>query len=710
MNNKLLLLSGILLATILSCVISPAVNAQISHGGSPINWGEETSQTSFEIKSMPNVDLTILAEEDAVTDQYKEAPWRFGVEREVEYNLENSGTWTFEEGMHVWRLGVHCPEAINVSFMLSTFNLPTEATLYIYNSDRTAYLGSFTQANNKEWGGLSLGVLDGSRMILEYHESPASHGLGSIEIGTVVHGYRSLLNHQDAVVEEMTSRMGPFGNSGACNVNVNCPEGADWQTEKRSVALIVSGGYAACTGALVNNTANDGTPYFLTANHCLGSPNSWVYYFNHESSNCSGSTGPTNQSVSGGSLLVNNGGSDFALIELSSTPPASYNVEYAGWDNSGSTPSSAVGIHHPSGDVKKICFENNAPYQNSTGGAQVWWINQWELGVTEPGSSGSPLFDNNHRIIGQLYGGAAACSGSNNNGQYDFYGRFNVSWGLGASAYLDPLNTGVNTLDSYPTNAFDDEGCMNPTACNYDPDATSDNGSCLQNDVCGECGGGGESCSGCTYSTACNYNPEATVNDGSCDFFSCLVYGCMNVLACNYNPDATNDDWSCVYADVGYDCSGNCIQDLDEDGICDTCEEFDLMIVDCECEFFDPATYTVFITEVDEENCLIVEDCFCECNSDYDGDGVCDEHEFVGCSDPEACNYEPAATDEGVCDYESCSCSSDINGDGIVTVADILLILSEFGCMSSCESDVDGDGYVNVYDLLFLLSMFGEVC
>ena len=123
--------------------------------------------------------------------------------------------------MHVWRLGVNCPEALNVSFMLSTFDLPSEAALYIYNSDRTAYLGSFTQENNKEWGGLSLGVLDGSRMILEYHESPASHGLGSIEIGTVVHGYRSLLNHQDTVVEEMTSRMGPFGNSGACNINVN---------------------------------------------------------------------------------------------------------------------------------------------------------------------------------------------------------------------------------------------------------------------------------------------------------------------------------------------------------------------------------------------------------------------------------------------------------------------------------------------------------
>ena len=109
-------------------------------------------------------------------------------------------------------------------------------------------------------------------------------------------------------------------------------------------------------------------------------------------------------------------------------------MEYAGWDVSGSTPSSAVGIHHPSGDIKKICFENNSPYQSTAGGAAVWWISAWEDGVTEPGSSGSPLFDQNHRIIGQLYGGAAACSGSVNNGAYDYYGRMDV-W---LSGYLDP--------------------------------------------------------------------------------------------------------------------------------------------------------------------------------------------------------------------------------------------------------------------------------
>lgn len=795
---------------LLGVIFSTATIAQISHGGSPLNWEDATYQPVIEMQQMPDVDLAALALEDAVTDQHKEAPWRFGVEQEVAFNLENSGTWTFEEGMHVWRLGFNCPNALNVSFMLSRFVLPKEAQLYVYNAQRTAFLGSFTQENNKDWEGLSLGVLDGSSMILEYHESPASHGMGEIEVNQVIHGYRSLLNHQEAVLAEMVERLGPFGNSGACNINVNCPEGADWQTEKRSVALIVNGGSAYCTGAMINNTANDGTPYFLTANHCIGTPNTWVYYFNHESSSCSGTTGPTNQSVSGGTLLVQNGGSDFALIELSSTPPASYNVEYAGWDHSGSTPSSAVGIHHPSGDLKKICFENDAPYQSSTGGAQVWWIDEWELGVTEPGSSGSPLFDQNHRIIGQLYGGAAACSGSVNNGAYDFYGRFNVSWGLGASQYLDPLNTGVNTLDSYPTNAVPGAGCTDSTACNYDPEATSDNGSCVDNDVCGICGGDGSSCTGCTDPTSCNYDSSATIDDGSCigngveviftiltdnypdettwsvtdasgatimsggpyasngttftssacvatgcydvtinDSYGdgiCCAYGegnysitsdgntlvsggefvstettnfcvtagstagCTNNQACNYNSEATIDDGSCTYAAIGYDCGGNCIQDLDEDGICDACEEFDLIVTDCECSFTDPATYTAFFTEVDEVNCLIIEECYCVCNNDSDNDGVCDENEIAGCDDPEACNYVASATDYELCDYESCTCTGDINGDGVITVADVLLVLSEFGCLSGCTADVDGDTYVNVSDILLLLAAFGTTC
>jgi hypothetical protein len=156
--------------------------------------------------------------------------------------------------------------------------------------------------------------------------------------------------------------------------------------------------------------------------------------------------------------VANNAGSDVALLLLNDTPPASYNVQYAGWDatDSENAVTSTVCIHHPGGNVKKFSRDDDAAYHDVSGGAQVWWIDEWELAVTEPGSSGSPLFNQDHRIIGQLYGGASACNGNVGNGQYDFYGRFGVSWDNGNTAatrlrdWLDPLNTGVLVLDGYP--------------------------------------------------------------------------------------------------------------------------------------------------------------------------------------------------------------------------------------------------------------------
>ena len=423
---------------------------------------------------LPSIDREVLDAEDAVTDQYKEAAWRFGVEFPVEYSTTNSGYWFQEGDENVWRLAVTCDHSVSVSLNFSEFNLEKGQYVFIWSPESGEFLGKFDHRNNKEWGSLATGLLYGSRVVVELHQ-PTSYSLdANLEIGTVVHGYRSLLLHAEDVANELR---GPFGNSGDCNINVNCPEGDDWQTESRSVALIVEGGFAACSGALINNTLNDGTPYFLTANHCLGTPGNWVFYFNHESATCNGSTGPTNQSVSGSTLLVSNAGSDFALLELSETPPASFNVQYAGWDASGNSPLIGVGIHHPSGDVKKICFEEDSPYESNQAGAAVWYIDQWELGVTEGGSSGSPLFDQNHRIIGQLYGGWAACSGSVNNGQFDYYGRLDVSWGSGADEYLDPTGSGITSIDGYPDGSAlyaNDASVSVPdapegTLCNNDP-------------------------------------------------------------------------------------------------------------------------------------------------------------------------------------------------------------------------------------------------
>ena len=413
---------------LLTLALNLSAQAQISHGGLP--WLEGLSPEPL---LLPELDLVRLSAEDAVTDPHKDIPWRYGVEHEVEWNAEDQGAWTVEQDHMVWRMAIDGSASTCLAVRFSTFEIPKGGSMFLYSPDGTQVIGALDHRNMKPWGGLSTDLIMGDEVIVEYRQPLTVNQAPALVIDQVVQGYRTLGGWLDA--------RGP-GDSGDCNINVNCPEGATWQTEKRSVALILAGG-GICTGALINNTANDGTPYFLTANHCLGNPQNWVYRFNFEAANCNGSNGPSNQSVSGGTLLVSSGQSDFALLELSQTPPESFDVQYAGWDASGTTPLNTVGIHHPSGDVKKICFDDDSPSQQNQGGAAVWYINEWEQGVTEGGSSGSPLFDQNHRIIGQLYGGFAACAGAVNNGGADWYGRLSTSWGLGLQPYLDPLNLGL---------------------------------------------------------------------------------------------------------------------------------------------------------------------------------------------------------------------------------------------------------------------------
>ncbi len=413
--------------------------SQTTNLGGPFGWKDKfVPSKNPDVHVMAGFDMQQIAIEDSINDIEKNSPWRFGYKYETNFNLENSGEWiTTGNGNRIWQIELICGDAITVNVIFENLNIPEGAYIYLYDKEKTNRVGAYTSRNNNAEHMLGTELVHGSHIVVEYFEPAAVAGQGSLTIANVIHGYRSL----DTVQKNL---MKAFESSEDCNIDVNCPLGAGWEDQIRSVAMIVVGGSGICTGALINNTCDDGTPYFLTANHCVDGQNlaTWAFRFNWESppgtevcatvavSTDPGS--PYDQTANGATELFASAASDVALIEINNmtlTDAQNWGCFYAGWDNSDAlTVTQATGIHHPSGDLKKICREDNPPTHQSWGGAACWRIANWDQGVTEPGSSGSPLFDQNHRIIGQLYGGTAACSGTNDNSQPDYYGRFGVSW------------------------------------------------------------------------------------------------------------------------------------------------------------------------------------------------------------------------------------------------------------------------------------------
>ena len=403
--------------------------SQISSGGELKSLQLGLSD-EIPVEVLPEVNQEALLLEDE-TEMAKDVPYRFGLPLEVQYNLDNSGVWEDVTDGRIWRLSIKSENAYSINLLYDRFVLPEGAELFIYDKEMESILGAFTHKNNKSHETFSTSPTKGYITILEYYEPLGVKFPGEIQINSVVHAYRDIFFNESR----------GYGDSGSCNNNVNCSEFSDWQNEVRAAAMILtSGGSRLCSGSLINNVRQDMTQYFLTANHCLGGESSWIFMFNYQSSGCQNQDGPTYQTVQGSTLLANSSGSDFGLLRLTEPIPESYDVNYAGWDATGNTPSTPVCIHHPSGDIKKITFD----YDNASNSGSFWDIDSWDDGTTEPGSSGSPLFDGiSRRIVGQLYGGVASCT----NWGYDTYGKVSSSWNSGLGQYLDPDNTGTMVLD-----------------------------------------------------------------------------------------------------------------------------------------------------------------------------------------------------------------------------------------------------------------------
>lgn len=480
-------------------------SAQITDMGGPVLLkGKSVTKVEVPRETMPGFDMAQIEAQDLINDAAKDAPWRFGYKYETNLTLQNSGVWIdLPGGNRVWRTEIVATGAMTINLTLKDVHFPEGAYLYLYDAAKSNTVGAYTSRNNHPSGELGTDLVYGDHIVVEYFEPAAVSGQGKFTINGVTHGYRSLNIVQKNLAKALNS-------SGACNNDARCPIDpyvggvSAWDDEIRSVAMIVVNGSGICTGALINNSCDDGTPYFLTANHCLGGgTGNWLFRFNWDvpegnpgmscattANTPSTFNNPSNYdqtTVNGATVLVNGTGADHALLMLDNltlTDATNWGLFYAGWNNvdTESAVNEVTGIHHPSGDIKKICraYENggaNNIHHSTQGGAAVWFMDSWDDGVTEPGSSGSPLFDQNGRIIGQLYGGSAACQGTSANG-YDFYGRLGVSWGLGIGTYLDPASCGGSNTTN---NGWDPSG-VTPT----NDDASIQNITSPESAFCGD--------------------------------------------------------------------------------------------------------------------------------------------------------------------------------------------------------------------------------
>ena len=448
--------------TIVRLIMFIVLAAAVRLGAQPVDARLAPTQRPLEsIASypLPPLDNKQLQAAEAARRGPGIAP-RFAETIDVALRPETHGSWEqLADGREVWRLRIQSPGAHSLNLGFSAYTMPVGGSLILYQSKGKEVIGPFTPADNEEHAELWTPILPGDDLIVEVQLAAGTRPALNLEIKTINHDFLgfSLLM------------------SGSCNLDVVCGTEDGWGIVDQyrdiiqSVAVIGLNGNTFCTGFLVNNTRQDCRPFFMTANHCginAGNSPSLVVYWNYLNSVCRQPGSPASGGPGDGTLTDFNTGSlfrashapsDMTLVELDDPVSPTANAFFAGW-SAINTPAqdTIICIHHPSTDEKRISFEFDGTYVGNWGSGSTPVPNgthlvvaDWDIGTTEGGSSGSPLFNSRKQVIGQLHGGAASC----NNNSFDSYGWMHTSWEGGGSPqnrlkdWLDPDNSGQLELD-----------------------------------------------------------------------------------------------------------------------------------------------------------------------------------------------------------------------------------------------------------------------
>jgi lysyl endopeptidase len=398
------------------------------------------------------------------------APRKVGFARDLPSALASSAPldWqTLADGRRAASLSVTSPSAAGVRLGVLVRSLPADATLRIYaQNSSTAFelpaadvlqalagnvaAGATGNAANTYW----TPMVTGAEVTLEV-ALPKGGDTSQVDLAV------PQLSHLFAVpsFDGDTQNVAPkaIGAAGSCEVDATCS--TEYTAETNAVAKMIfsdSTGSYQCTGALLNDHLNSGTPYFISANHCIPTQalasTLQTFWFYRAPSCGAGTLAPASTTLTGGAtLLYASASTDTSFMRLNTKPPTG--AVYAGWFVTAPAIGATVGtLHHPEGDLLKLSTGTVKSYQNCsasttqtgeltcTGSAQAgssgFLDALFTTGSTEEGSSGAPLFQtvgSTRYFVGQLFGGSASCSlrsGSN------VYGRFDAAFNAALKQWL----------------------------------------------------------------------------------------------------------------------------------------------------------------------------------------------------------------------------------------------------------------------------------
>ncbi|GEM_PF-613897 len=432
--------------------------SQTNEGGFPLE------DTQSGLKGRSAIPTIVMPKTDFKADNKKRGPLCgniFAHKFAVDINLKEKGLHSKSGDFNIWRLGLKSENAYSLNIILKDFKVPTGARLFLYSPNQEQIKGAYTKANNTPYN-FAISPIDGDEIIVAYEEPVNPDFKADLVIKRVNHDFKGL------------KTLPSFGSSESCHIEA--ANDTVHLTKKSACELIIDGA-VYCSGNLINNTNNDANPYIVTSSHCFWDTyetmekgqyvekyvldtnyvHTTIAFFNYEApSEAWPIEGSREMSLSGARTIATRKTRDMMLIQLNDIPPVDFRPYYAGWSRESVISGPVYTFHHPYGDVKKISRDEATPSTRSFDNTNLfaanshWRIYRWDDGMTEGGSSGAALFDNENHIVGCLTGGDTEAS-CNKPGD-DYFWQFHKVWNdsiyrKNLGLWLDPINSGVSVLD-----------------------------------------------------------------------------------------------------------------------------------------------------------------------------------------------------------------------------------------------------------------------